>query len=297
MAPVLPWSRLWVLGCAQNCAAALPAVLANIERLRGLFTASELLILENDSNDATRDLIAAHGGRYPGVHALGFAGLNGQIPVKTLRLAHLRNGAMAWAQQRGAFAPGHLLVVLDLDEVNAAPWDLAAMGRVLGWFAAQPQAAAVFANQLGPYYDLWALRHPSLCPDDLWEQLMRAHLAEPGLGDELLFEQLVLPKQLSFPLKQPPFEVESAFGGMGFYKGEWLLRQRFAYAGERTLLLVQKGQPRLVRWQVAEHVNFHLGLRAAGASLWIHPALVNWCTQDLPGGLRMNPHSWRHMSF
>lgn len=81
-------------------------MLANIERLRGLFTASELLILENDSTDATRDLIAAHGGRYPGVHALGFAGLNGQIPVKTLRLAHLRNGAMAWAQQRGPLAQG-----------------------------------------------------------------------------------------------------------------------------------------------------------------------------------------------
>jgi len=40
-----------------------------------------------------------------------------------------------------------------------------------------------------------------------------------------------------------------------------------------------------------------IGLRAAGASLWIHPALINWNTIDLAHGLNMNLESWRHMAF
>jgi hypothetical protein len=53
----------------------------------------------------------------------------------------------------------------------------------------------------------------------------------------------------------------------------------------------------LIRWQCAEHVSFHAGLRAAGGSLWLHPGLLNWPTEALPDGLRLNPASWRHLSF
>ena len=40
-----------------------------------------------------------------------------------------------------------------------------------------------------------------------------------------------------------------------------------------------------------------IGLRAAGARLWIHPALINLNTIDIAHGLKMNPESWRHMAF
>jgi len=61
MAQANLWDQLWVVGCAQNCAADLESVLANIQALRGLFRRSRLLVLENDSSDATRQLLAAHG--------------------------------------------------------------------------------------------------------------------------------------------------------------------------------------------------------------------------------------------
>ncbi|NBU70105.1 MAG: hypothetical protein EBS53_01435 [Bacteroidetes bacterium] len=290
--------KLWVVGCAQNCADPLPAVLANVEALRQRFKASRVLLLENDSTDATREVIAAYGQVYKGVQAIGFASLNQRIPEKTLRLAHLRNGALAWLKQQETFEAQDLVLVLDLDEVNAAPWDQDVIEKVLVWFSGQTRAAGVFANQLGPYYDLWALRHPQLCAGDIWEQVLRTHWAEPTLTDHELFERIYQPRQLAFDPAAEPFQVDSAFGGLGFYKSDWLATNGLAYRGEQTLLLERQGQPHLIRMQVAEHVAFHLGLRAAGGELWIHPALLNWDTNAAAAaGMRPNPASWRHLSF
>jgi hypothetical protein len=50
------------------------------------------------------------------LQAISFKGLNERIPVKTLRLAHLRNGVMDWLKQHQAFTATNL--VLDLDNVN-----------------------------------------------------------------------------------------------------------------------------------------------------------------------------------
>lgn len=296
MAQAKLWDQLWVVGCAQNCAADLPAVLANLQALRGLFRRSRLLVLENDSTDATRQLLAQHGQGDPGLRALAFTGLNGRIPVKTVRLAHLRNGALAWLEREGALAQEALVLVLDLDAVNAAPWDLDRFAAVLEWFWPKRKAAAVFANQRGPYYDLWALRHPQLCPDDIWERMLEARLADATATDAALFERVIGPRQLTFEPSLPPFKVESAFGGLGFYKTQWLQAHRIPYGGETTRWVERQGRPELIRWQCAEHVSFHAGLRAAGGSLWLHPALLNWHTDALPGGLRMNPSSWRHLS-
>ena len=293
----LPWSKLWVVGLAQNCEEYLPAVLANIEALGKKFRSAHVLIFENDSTDNTVDVIKHHANADLCLKAISFKGLNERIPVKTLRLAHLRNGTMDWLKQHQAFTATNLVLVLDLDNVNSLQWNIDNFDKVLSWFAGVPSAAGVFANQLGPYYDLWALRHSVYCKDDIWENLMRFKLSNPSLDSNQLYNLVIKPRQLNFKLNQSPFEVVSAFGGLGFYKGEWLACQQSQYCGETTLLITQQQKTNLVRWQVAEHVNFNIGLRAAGASLWIHPALINWNTIDIAHGLNMNPESWRHMAF
>ena len=287
-----PWTQLLVLGCAQNCAEPLPAVIANITRLQELFEASEVLVLENDSTDATADQLRQWTRQSPGVHAFSLPGLQARLPQKTERLAHLRNGGLAWMRQRQRLHGQALLLVLDLDEVNAEPWDLHIVRRVLSWFAAQPQAAAVFANQQPLYYDLWALRHPSLCPDDLWEQQLELHLQQPQRSDAELLEAVLANRRLRFLPEAAPIPVESAFGGLGFYSGAWLQRlPQAAYAGSRCRWISSPQGPRLIRWHCAEHVAFHAHLRQAGAELWIHPALINGTVPEL----RLNPGAWRQM--
>ncbi len=289
---MIPWTELLVLGCAQNCAEPLPAVIANIIRLQAMFAASEVLVLENDSTDATADHLRHWTRQGPGVNAFSLPGLNECLPQKTERLAHLRNAGLAWLRQRRRLHPQSLLLVLDLDEVNAEPWDLQAFTQVLAWFASQHQAAAVFANQRQLYYDLWALRHPSLCPDDLWERQMDLHLQQPQLSDADLLEAVLANRRLAFAPQAAPIAVDSAFGGLGFYSGAWLQRlPQAAYAGSRCRWIHAQRGPRLIRWQCAEHVAFHAHLRQAGAELWIHPALINGSVPEL----RLNPGAWRQM--
>ena len=154
----LPWSKLWVVGLAQNCKK---------------FRTAQVLIFENDSTDHTIDVIKCQSSLNIHLQAISFKGLNERIPVKTLRLAHLRNGVMDWLKQHQAFTATYLVLVLDLDNVNSLQWNIDNFHRVLSWFAGVPSAAGVFANQLGPYYDLWALHHSVYCKDDIWESLMR----------------------------------------------------------------------------------------------------------------------------
>ncbi len=291
---MVPWRELLVVGCAQNCAGALPAVIANITLLRERFDRSEVLVLENDSLDATADQLRRWAHQSPGVQAFSLPGLNERLPQKTERLAHLRNAGLAWWRQRQRLQPQVLLAVLDLDEVNAEAWDLEAFAEVLAWFAAQPRAAAVFANQHPLYYDLWALRHPRLCPDDIWERQLQLHWQQPQLSDAELLEAVLAQRRLSIPPEEGPIAVESAFGGLGFYNGAWLQQLPEAvYGGSRCRWIPSPHGPRLIRWHCAEHVAFHAHLRGAGAELWIHPALINGTVYEL----RLNPGAWRLMQF
>lgn len=286
------WERLLVLGCAQTCEAPLPAVIANINRVRARFAESRVLILENDSSDGTAALLQAWAQRDGAVSAVSLPGLNQRLPIKTERLAHLRNGGLAWLREQAELLASSLVMILDCDEVNAEPWDLEAVAEVLGWLASRPAAAGVFANQRGLYYDLWALRHPTLCPDDLWERQLQRHLDEPALSDQELLESVLVGRRFSLAASGPPLAVDSAFGGLGLYRGSWLQRvPAAAYAGCISRWVPGATGMELVRWQCAEHVAFHAHLRSAGAELWIYPRLLNWTTP----GLRLNPSSWRHL--
>lgn len=288
--------RALITGCGQNCAAALPAVLHNIERLRSLCSTSRVLLLENDSSDDTASLIRAYGQSHDNVHALGFPGLNARIPIKTVRLAHLRNTALEWLRCHGGWSSIDWLVVLDLDEVNAAPWDLAQLTQALLWWQKQPQAAGLFANQRGPYYDLWALRHTKLCPDDVWEGMLRLHGQQPELSDAQLLEQVYVPRQFSLDPTSPPLEVDSAFGGLAIYQSDWLARAEPCYVGERALAWDGPAGRRWLRWQCCEHVAFHRQIRSCGGRLWIHPGLINWDSEAArTAGMRPNPAGWRHL--
>lgn len=287
--------RALITGCSQNCGPHITAVLSNVDRLRQCFDSSDVLLLENDSTDTTAELIRDYGRSHSEVHALSFPGLNNRIPIKTVRLAHLRNTALEWLRNNGGWERFDLLVVLDLDEVNAAPWDLQALSGALQWWQAQPEAAGLFANQLGPYYDLWALRHASLCPDDVWAAMLRHHGQQPELTDAQLLEAVYLPRQFSLPAGAAPLEVDSAFGGLAFYSCAWLARAEPRYMGEQPLVWDSPQGRRWLRWQCCEHVAVHQQLRRLGGRLWIHPGLINWTTQT--AGIRPNPSGWRHLAL
>ena len=94
------------------------------------------------------------------------------------------------------------------------------------------------------------------------------HLQYPHWSDDKCLEMVYAQWQFILDIDQKPFMVESAFGGLGLYKASWLRRAQVPYCGEQARLLpAASGGAQLLRWQVAEHVSFHAGLRAAGFAL------------------------------
>jgi hypothetical protein len=128
------------------------------------------------------------------------------------------------------------------------------------------ERAGVFANSGGAYFDLWALRHPELCPGDVWEELADYAIAN-RVGDTEAYEHTLAKRVFTLAADAPPLEVDSAFGGLGIYKLSHVLANPAPYAGAKL--------KENLGWQVCEHVAFHAGLRAQGGRLFVLPWLIN----------------------
>jgi hypothetical protein len=149
------------------------------------------------------------------------------------------------------------LVLFDLDDVNSAPLDLGAVKRSVDFLSHTPDAAAVFANQLGTYYDMWALRHPELCPGDVWEDVFD-WVVRRGASDEEAYAATFGPRVLSLPVGGQPLEVDSAFGGAAIYKIA-SIPEECRYSGS-----YENGTER------CEHVSFHECLKRNGKQIFIN---------------------------
>ncbi len=193
-------------GCARDCAAALPRVLANVTRMAGLFAEAAFVFIENDSRDATKSQLEAWCGERPNARLISLDGLAASCPVRTIRLATARNRYLSAV--RSEFSDYNLLIALD--EVNAAEIDLAAVHRAVEFREQDASHAAIFANSEDVYYDMWALRHPDRCPGDVWEEVCDYALTRRA-PDQKAFVETFAKRIFALPRNAPPFEVASAF--------------------------------------------------------------------------------------
>ena len=289
------WQKIWVIGCARDCSISLPAVTKNLTRFTSLFYDSEIIILENDSADHTRALLK----KYQDNSLLRFYSLNNidrRFPTKTERLAFLRNACISYLKTVTSPSSDDLVMILDLDEVNSHPWNLPSFISALNWFSQKESVASISANQIGIYYDLWAFRHSVLCPSDIWRLQYLLHLRNPHLSDNELMAAALNSPCISFDPSAPPIPVDSAFGGLAFYKLSWLYRLNDSpYIGTCPFWSNQNGKSSLRSIQVSEHVSFHKQLRMLGAELYIHPGLINWDTRFFGNALPFRPGYWREL--
>lgn len=285
----LPPRRAVLAGCARDCAAHLPVVLAHMERIAALFDEAAFVFVENDSSDPTASLLRAFADRQLNATVEHLDGLAQRLPRRTERLAFARNRVLEIIDD-SSLHTFDLLVLMDLDDINRVVPGAADWQRALAWLAAHPERAAVFANQPDGYYDLWALRHPERCPGDVWEAVLDHHLAHPGASDQQAFDAGFAPRQFALPREAAPLAVDSAFGGLGLYKMAWALQGRGHYAGTLHKRVSTPQGDVEVHGEVCEHVAFHARLRAAGGVLHVLPWWVNLSVRR-----GFPPGAWRHL--
>jgi hypothetical protein len=202
--------------------------------------------------------------------------LSQTLPRRTERLAYIRNAALEEVRRNGWDKLDHL-VVADLDDVLALPVKAEEFALASRWLNGAQERAAVLANAIPRYYDLWALRHDQWCPYDCWHSIWgRA----PGMSFEAAKFREVFVRQIEIPAHLPPIEVRSAFGGLAIYRTPFALKARY-----RGIDAQQR--------EVSEHVAFNDQITSCGGKLYVFPALqVHAPRQHLYHSSEMSPR-WR----
>jgi hypothetical protein len=244
-----------VAGLARNCGRSLVADVQRIAAALPPFRTVRWFVVESDSDDNTFAVLEQLAREVPHFSFRSLGKLNTTLPLRTQRIAHCRNAYLDHLRDDPACAQVRYLAVADLDGVNT---HLDAAGVASCW--QRHDWVACSANQIGPYYDIWALRHALWSPGDGWAQAR--FLAAHGQDDQRAKAATVFSRMITLPADAPWIEVDSAFGGFALYRTEALRGARYeglTAAGEET----------------CEHVALHAALRAAGGRLFVNPAMIN----------------------
>jgi glycosyltransferase involved in cell wall biosynthesis len=235
-----------VCGCTKNSAAYIEKHLSLLYSMSPFFEKFKMIIYENDSTDNTKEILE----EFKKTHVLfDYVSEKLNSSIRTEVLAHGRNTLLKY------ISGYEYMIMVDLDDVIATfkPSQLKYLFQETGW-------DALFANCLGKYYDIWALRIREKTPEcpfeiidyDCWE--MAKHYSKI----------MVSQHQIQIPITTPLIPVNSAFGGFGIYRVSAIGNAK--YVGVKTYKNISK--------IVCEHVEFHNQLK--GARLFICPKfLVN----------------------
>lgn len=247
--------RIAFLGTARSCAAALPASIAKLRELGALFASHEIHVYENDSSDATGALLD-HYARDGLLHAIREQGIAARMPLRTERLAYGRNKLLDRVLGQGAAADGQPFDYIAWADLDGLVGERFSVDGFLSCFRFEAAWDAVFPLSWPLYYDLWALREPTICPDDyVWRGKHTLNAALYAGREIHAATQQLAPGRVAGWLP-----VQSAFGGFGLYKA--------AVAGHGRYTGLVDGR------EVCEHVPYHAQLVAAGARLYLNPQCI-----------------------
>ena len=267
-------------GCARNCSNFLPKVLDNIEFYSSFFGESYMIIVENGSTDKTKEILKNNQNKKN--FFLYEDDLN-KLPYRGQRLEKARNLIIETIKKNTDLISCDLFVMLDLDDIGIYRIDEKNIFDSVKFLFSKQEIAAVFANQLGTYYDMWTLRDQKYCKNDFWVEVLQFLINNKNSNDKIsknnieeVKKNIIDKKTYSFEKNHPPIKVESAFGGFGIYKMKYVLKNNRKYQGTQIVNLTTKDQKKIkIKYQKCEHVNFNQGLIEQNLELYILPNLIN----------------------
>jgi hypothetical protein len=140
---------------------------------------------------------------------------------------------------------------------------------------------------------MWALRLYPQCPGDIWEDVLD-YSVKNMCTDEIAFEEQFAKRIFSIAESSSPIQVDSAFGGLGIYKMNFVLNNPNPYLGSKLKVLPREdGQLNYLKLQICEHVHFHAGIKSQGGEMYIFPKMINGVSSDFSP----RPSTFREMIF
>ena len=225
-----------IVGTARDIDSYVNGSINKLKDISKLFSYCPIIIYENDSNDNTLRLLKSF---EPDITVISEKGVQGN---RTQRLAYARNKLHDYVVNLNI--PFDYYIICDLDEKisKLTPESIASCFKHTGW-------SMMGANQVGDYYDLWALR-----TFDDW-------------CDHDCFDNNTTKISCSFkniPKNNILIQVKSCFGGTGVYKFKDTIGCTYrSYAQEHNP-------------EICEHVPFHQDMiEKHQAKIFINPEMIN----------------------
>jgi hypothetical protein len=196
--------------------------------------------------------------------------LSQEIPNRIERLRHCRNQYIKYIRSNNSELNSPFVLVVDFDirnnRLNFKPLIKFINDPHRNW-------SAVFCNQTGRYYDIYALRADNWSENDCFLEAKKISIEK---GWKIARQEAIWSKMIHISKKQKgAIAVHSAFGGMGLYKNEVFLN--FDYNLDLNDSPIE-----------SEHVALHKKIEAKGGKLFILPGFTNFS---------WNPHNLSSFSF
>lgn len=248
-------SQLLVVGLIRNCSKDIKHDVLRLRSAIGQVDKLFWLLIESDSEDDSVEQLHQLATEIDNFNFISLGQLRREIHARTARIAHCRNFYVKEIRENNLYKDIDYIVVSDFDGINNQ-----VNGASINSCWTQDNWDMCAANQLGPYYDIWALRHKDWSPNDCWSQFN--FFNKYDLDIERNLNRSVYSRMIRIPPQSKWIEVDSAFGGLAIYK-----KQLFDWAD--YVGLDNEGN------EICEHVSFHKKLKDHGAKLYINPALIN----------------------
>jgi hypothetical protein len=262
-----------IVGSLKNSSKYLDMIFFNLELLENIFNQVAYVFVENDSKDDTKKKLCDWGKKRKKFKLISFDGLDAYEANRTVRLEITRNAYISFIKENSEFSQKFdYVIIMDMDDVSTHRLTEDSIVQSVKFLTSQQDIAAVFANQLYSYYDLWALRHETLCPFDFWHKVLITALN--GKSDEAAFNDVFSLVPSNFSIDSDPIQVDSAFGGLGIYKMRYITQNKSSYRGYDYIYYLNDS-PNFTKIQTCEHVSFHQGIKSIGGKLYIYPGLIN----------------------
>jgi glycosyltransferase involved in cell wall biosynthesis len=244
-----------VVGVARNCARHVPGQIRTIScALQGFYEVN-WLVIESDSDDDTQSALAALAAEDAKFRFISLGTLRHQLPKRTERIAHCRNRYLDEIRRNPLYQHVDFVVVADLDGMNSLLTEEAIKSC---WEREEWDVCT--ANQRGPYYDIYALRHEWWSPND-W-CLQYSFLISRGMRAARAYSASNYARMIRVREDSEWLEVDSAFGGLAIYRKQ-------AMSNGEYIGLAPDGT------EQCEHVAFHGQLRKENKRIFINPRLIN----------------------
>ena len=245
-----------VLGTIRNVSKTIKFEILKFNRIfSNIFDKVDFFLVESDSDDRTILKLESLKLELNNFEYESLGNLFDQLPSIYDRLAFCRNRYVEHLKSLNY--EYDYSVVMDFDDLNTKLTEQS----ILEIFNFKEDWDVITANQKGPYYDIVALRHYILCPNNpLDEHKFYLNLIKDvKKSSKIVFKN----RQLKIPIDSSPIRVDSAFGGFAIFNKGVLRHSR--YSGKDS-----KGN------SVCEHVMNYVHLKKNGFDkIFILPKLIN----------------------